>query len=180
MQNKIIIKLSDEIREKTNNAGGIQEFVKSEENKGTIVNWLELVKDISALFDENKGFEMEIGRQKYHNCYFKVGTYSANSKAMFIGVYGIKDKSVDTEEYFIDTVTVYNSKTDYNNKRITVKEEFVPILRNLGIINEETRCIFTMQECRDTMDYADRNYANCTINDDMLKRFCKDWNYQYE
>ena len=120
MQNKIIKRLSDEVIESTKNAGGIKEFVKLEENKGKIVNWLELITDVSALFEEKNGFEMEVGFKKYHNCYFKVDSYGSNP--MYIGVYGIRDNGVDTEDYFIDNVTLYNERIDYTKGRITVKE----------------------------------------------------------
>lgn len=167
MQNKIIKRLSDEIIESTQKAGGVKEFVELEENKGKIVNWLELITDVSALFEEKNGFDMKIGLKKYHNCYFKVDTYGS---VMYIGVYGIKDNGVDTEDYFIDNVTIYNCKMDYTNGRITVKEEYVNLLKELGII------IDSMHKT----GYADKNFALCTIDIEKLKGYCKDWNYKYE
>lgn len=180
MQNKIIKRLSDEIIESTKNAGGIKEFVKLEENKGKIVNWLELITDVSALFEEKNGFEMKIGFRKYHNCYFKVGSYFWDSNKMYIGIYGVKDNGIDTEDYFIDSVTVFNSRIDYSNGRITVKKDYVDILKELGIVVDSMPKIFSSDECRNNMDYTDKEFALCTINKENLKRFCKDWNYLYE
>lgn len=180
MQNKIIKRLSDEIIESTQNAGGIKEFVKSEENKGKIVNWLGLITDVSALFEEKNGFEMELGLEKYHNCYFKVGSYFGDSNIMYIAVYGIKDNGVDTEDYFIDSVTVFNSKIYYSNGKVTVKEKFVNILKELGIIVDSMTKIFTSDECRNIMDYTDKEFSICTINKEKLKSLSKDWNYLYE
>ena len=81
---------------------------------------------------------------------------------------------------FIDTITVFNSSTLYDNKRITVKEEFVPILRKLNIILDDRRTRVTKQESHNAMDYTDRYYCVCNIDKEKLKRFCKEWNYQYE
>lgn len=167
MQNKVIKRLSDEIIESTKKVGGIKEFVKLEENKGKIVNWLELITDVSCLFEEKNGFEMTLGFKKYHNCYFKVNTYGS---AMYIGVYGIKDNGVDTEDYFIDNVTIYNYRIDYSKEKITVKEEYVKTLKKLGIIIDSMPKI----------GYADKNFALCTIDIEKLKGYCKDWNYKYE
>ena len=121
---------------------------------------------------------MNSGFEKYHNCYFKVDKYSSN--IMYIGVYGIRDNGVDTEDYFIDSVTVFNSKIDYSNGRITVKEEYVNLLKELGIVIDSMTKIFTSDESRNNMDYTDKKFSLCTIDIGRLKRFCKDWNYLYE
>lgn len=180
MKNNLMQDLSKEIEETTKKAGGIEAFVNKEENKTTIRGWLEDVIDITWIFNDRNGFELSVKGKKYRNCYFKVGKYDSNPKAMFISAYGIKDSDEDIEEYFIDTITVFNSTTLYNNKRITVKEEFVPVLRKLNIILEDRRSIVTRQESHDIMDYIDRYYCTCIIDTEKLKRFCKEWNYQYE
>ena len=180
MKNNLMQDLSKEVEETTKKAGGIHEFIKKEENQNTIRGWLEDVIDIAWIFNNRNGFELSVKGRKYRNCYFKVGRYDANQKAMFISVYGIKDSDEDIEEYFIDTITVFNSSTLYDNKRITVKEEFVPILRKLNIILDDRRTRVTRQESNNTMDYIDRYYCVCSIDTEKLKRFCKEWNYQYE
>lgn len=180
MRNKLLKKLSDEIKEMTKETGGIHKFVDIDENRPRIASWLESVNDIACIFNERNGFELEVNNQKYHNCYFKVDKYVSNNKAMFISVYGIKDGCIDTEEYLIDTVSVFNSKIDYDVNRITVKEEFVPILRELDIIHSDRREKFKQEQCRDVMDYCDKYFCICFIDNKRLKQFCKDWNYQYE
>lgn len=99
---------------------------------------------------------------------------------MFICVYGIKDGVTDIGEYLIDTVTVFNSKISYEKNRITIKEEFVPILRKLDIIKSDRREKFSKEECRNIMDYADKYFSVCMIDSEKLKEFSKDWKYQYE
>ena len=180
MEKNLMQELSKEVEEATEKAGGIAEFIENKENKNLIRGWLEDIINIAWIFNNNNGFELSINGEKYRNCYFKVGRYDANPKAMFISVYGIKDSDEDIEEYFIDTITVFNSTTLYDNKRITVKEEFVPILRKLEIILDDRRIKVSRQESHNTMDYIDKYYCVCSIDIDNLKRFCKEWNYQYE
>lgn len=180
MKSKFLNDLSEEVKKLTEKAGGISEFVEIDENKKQIAYWLEDIMEIAWMYNNRNGFELELENKKYHNCYFKVDKYQANCKAMFINVYGIIDEEEETEVKFIDTITVYNSKTDYDKNRITVKEEYVPILRKLNIIKSDRRVIYPFSECRHAMDYADRYYCVCMIDREKLKEYCKDWRYEYE
>ena len=180
MSRNVLNKMIKDIEETVKASGGIHEFIDDTKNKKKTEYWLKSIVDIVNTQNSKNGFGFAINHQKYKNCYFKVGTYLPNHKALFIAIYGIKSGAWDIDEYLIDTVSVYNSRIDYKNDRITIKEEFVPILRNLGIILDDRKIFVPKSNCRDTMDFADKTFVLCTANIKKLKEYSKDWNYQYE
>lgn len=145
---------------------------------------IEIIKLLIVAYNEQKrncSFEMSINHKEYTDCYFKVSAYETNSIAMCITIYGKEKSESFSRSIPISNATVYSSKVSYNKTTIALKEEFIDIFKELGIINVvRSKTIVSKEKARTAMDYTDRTFAICDINQEKLKKYCMDWNYQFE
>lgn len=181
MSNILLNKLKDDIDKKIKEIGGIENLNKCETANEIITGWIKDIILILAIQEYGNRFDMKIKNINYTNCYFKVSFYETNYKAMCIVIYGTKQIDLGCDCYPICNCTIYNSKVDYQKNIIALKEEYVPLFEELQIISKiKSKMIVPLSECRNMLDYADKEFYICEINQETLKKFCKDWNYKYE
>ena len=112
----------------------------------------------------------------YKNCYFRVGSYVADNKAMAISIENLEDGP-------IATCTVYDDYSAYSEHITTIKNysensHMTKFLKKLKVVEE----ILFSRPCNSFV--ADTLYTNnpqtidtCLINTDILKEYSKVWKY---
>ena len=155
--------------------------------KAINLNYLEtteIIKLFLVAYNEersNNSFKMSINDKEYIDCYFKVSTYETNNLAMCITVYGKEKSRPFSRSIPISNATVFSSKVLYNKTNIALKEEYLDIFRKLDIVKVVRSInVVSKDKARTAMDYTDRPFMICEIDQEKLKKYCKDWNYQFE
>lgn len=114
--------------------------------------------------------------KKYKNCYFIVGSYLADEKAIAISIENKK-------EGLISTCTVYDTFWSYNEDVATIKNysensHMTDFLTKMKVVDE----IIWREPCnsfvRDTLNTSNpQTIDTCLINKKVLKEYTKEWNY---
>lgn len=181
MNTILLNKLRNDMDKKIKEIGGFEKFNKSESANEILTGW---INDLVSILDFQKNencFETKIDYTNYINCYFKVSFYESNFKAMCITLYGVKENELDSSCYPICNCTVFHSSVDYKQNIIAIKEEYINLFKKLQIIDKvKSTNTIPLSKCKNGLDYADKPFCICEINQEKLKRFCKDWNYKYE
>ncbi len=112
----------------------------------------------------------------YENCYFRVGSYAADNKAMAISIENLEDGP-------IATCTVYDIYSAYSEHITTIKNysensHMTKFLKKIKVVDE----VLFSRPCNSFV--ADTLYTNnpqtidtCLINTDILKEYSKVWKY---
>ena len=113
----------------------------------------------------------------YENCYFRVGSYAADNKAMAISIENLEDGP-------IATCTVYDIYSAYSEHITTIKNysensHMTKFLKKIKVVDE----VLFSRPCNSFV--ADTLYTNnpqtidtCLINTDILKEYSKVWKIQ--
>lgn len=181
MNNNLLNKLKNDIDKKIDGIGGIEKFNSYESANEILTGWLNELITILDIRENHNRFEEKIDNKNYINCYFKVSSYKSHPKAMIITLYGVEEDEISSNCYPICICTAYHSIVAYRKDMIALKEEYVELFKKLNIVTNviSTKTI-PLSESRDILDYADNSFCICQINQENLKKFCKEWNYQYE
>ena len=113
--------------------------------------------------------------KKYKNCYFRVGSYVADDKAMAITIENEKDG-------LITVCTVYDEMTCYSEDITAIKNysensHMTDFLIKLKVVDEiiwRTPCNRLTVETLNTKN--PQTIDTCLINTDVLKKYTKEWN----
>lgn len=113
--------------------------------------------------------------KNYKNCYFIVGSYVADKRAMAI--------SIQSDGEPITTCTVYDDFGMYNEHITTIKNysensHMTDFLKELGVVAD----IIDRYPCNrfvyDTLETDNPQTMDiCIIDIDKLKEYCKEWHY---
>ncbi len=181
MNNVLLNKLKNDIDKKIEEIGGIKELENCKDFNEIITGWINNIIAILNIQEDENRFEMRINHTNYINCYFKVSFYESDYKAMCITLYGVKETELASNCYPICNCTVYNSKVKYQKDVLAIKEEYISIFEELKIINSiKSKMAVPLLECRNVLDYTDKEFAICEINQEALRKYCKEWTYKYE
>ncbi len=114
--------------------------------------------------------------KNYENCYFRVGSYAANNRAMAISIENLEDGP-------ITTCTVYDIYGFYDEDITTIKNysensHMTKFLKKLKVVDE----VLSTRPCNsfvtDTLHTNNpQTIDTCLINTDILKEYSKVWNY---
>lgn len=114
--------------------------------------------------------------KNYINCYFNVGSYLADNKAMAISIESEKDGP-------IATCTVFNDIGFYSENIVTIKNYsensyMTKFLEKLGIVISILNRVICNPAVYDTFFTENpQTIDTCFIDTGILRQYCKKWNY---